>query len=288
MQSLSPPRPIATPAQIRAARALLDWSQDQLATAAAVSPGTLRALEAGRRPIDSEGARSVQRTLEGVGITFFGSDAYAGPGVRWTWHHRPSLARLPTQVTQWEGVPFEVEWQGRVLTAFVSCEALMDIGRLTGPATDAQLLAVFVEHQARILNTAAGLIADPMQYDRQGRLHIRSADLADVAALALPVGQFVRLDPAPRRIWRGEEGSPSPYLWRIDEPFDPATQRAMISNITTGHLLPLHRRHVEDVTEVPGAGCNDAKFTLHLRLQVVFEDGQVRLEPRGRNPGDQQ
>lgn len=284
----SPPMTSATPAQIRAARALLDWSQDNLAGAAEVSPGSLRALEAGKRPIDSDVARSVQRTLESQGITFVPSDAYAGPGVRWTWHHRPTLARQPSLVTQWDGVPFEIEWQTKVMTAFVSREVLMDLGRLNGSVSDAQLLAVFEQHQARILDAAAGLVTDPLQYDRQGRLHIRSAELLDVGHLTLPVGQLVRLDPAPRRVWRGKEESRSPYLWRIDEPFDPATQLARISNITTSHMVPLHRRHVEDVTEVPGAGGNDAKFTLHLRVQVVFEDGQVRLEPRAavRNRGD--
>jgi len=281
----SAPMTSATPAQIRAARALLDWSQDHLAGAAEVSPGSLRALEAGKRPIDSDVARSVQRTLESQGITFVPSDAYAGPGVRWTWHHRPTLARMPSLVTQWEGVPFEIEWQGKVLTAFVSREALMDLGRLSGPASDAQLLAVFEQRQADILNTAAGLIADTTQYDREGRLHIRSADLADVGAMALPVGSLVQLDPLPLRILKGQQLEPQPkFLWRIDAPFDPATQLTSIYSISTGHRVPLHRRHVEDVIEVPGASGSDAKFIAYLRVQVVFDDGQVRLEPKRARP----
>lgn len=107
----------------------------------------------------------------------------------------------------------------------------------------------------------------------------RTQRLAPSHALSLPVGQLVRLDPAPRRISQGVEDTASPFLWRIDESFDSAALRATISNITTGHQVALYARHLEDLIEVPGAGVNDAKFTLHLRVQVVFEDGDVRLEP---------
>ena len=44
---MSRPMPL-TPAQCRAARALLDWTQDELAERAEVSRGTIRGFESGQ------------------------------------------------------------------------------------------------------------------------------------------------------------------------------------------------------------------------------------------------
>jgi transcriptional regulator with XRE-family HTH domain len=69
-----------TPAQCRAARALLDWTQDDLAVAAQVGVVTIRQFERGvshpRRAI----LAALRRALEAAGVRFI--DRGGGPGVR--------------------------------------------------------------------------------------------------------------------------------------------------------------------------------------------------------------
>lgn len=70
-----------TPAQCRAARALLDWSQDMLAGQAKASNSTVRNFEAGRstpKPIYLDAMRGA---LEAAGVIFIEQNG-EGPGVR--------------------------------------------------------------------------------------------------------------------------------------------------------------------------------------------------------------
>lgn len=59
-----------TPAQCRAARALLDWSQQDLAKAAHLGLSTIRDFEKGRRVPTHNNLRGIKLALEegGVGI----------------------------------------------------------------------------------------------------------------------------------------------------------------------------------------------------------------------------
>lgn len=68
-----------SPAQIRAARGLADWSQDQLAAAAKVSNSTVRDFEAGRRTPLAANLAAIRTALEAAGVEFTNGDA---PGVR--------------------------------------------------------------------------------------------------------------------------------------------------------------------------------------------------------------
>jgi predicted transcriptional regulator len=69
--------------QLKAARALLDWSQEELASAAAVSLPTIKRLEAadgwltGRQAT----AQKIRTALDKAGIEFIDESA-GGPGVR--------------------------------------------------------------------------------------------------------------------------------------------------------------------------------------------------------------
>ena len=66
---------IASMAQSRAARALLDWSMGDLSEAAQVSISTVRRLEDGRQRVTSGRAVAlVQRALEARGVCFLLDD----------------------------------------------------------------------------------------------------------------------------------------------------------------------------------------------------------------------
>lgn len=75
-----------TSAQIRAARALLEWTQQELAAAAKLSVPTVRRMESERGPAASTPANveAVRRALEGAGVVFLeaGQNVMGGVGVR--------------------------------------------------------------------------------------------------------------------------------------------------------------------------------------------------------------
>jgi predicted transcriptional regulator len=70
-----------TPEQCRAARGLLDWSQQDLAREAEVGIVTVRQLEAGVNQPRRSTLVVVRRTLEAVGVDFIDENG-GGPGVR--------------------------------------------------------------------------------------------------------------------------------------------------------------------------------------------------------------
>jgi transcriptional regulator with XRE-family HTH domain len=69
-----------TPAQCRAARALLDWTQNDLAMAAQVGVVTLRQYEKGASQPRRAILAALSRALEEAGVRFI--DRGGGPGVR--------------------------------------------------------------------------------------------------------------------------------------------------------------------------------------------------------------
>lgn len=79
--------------QVKAARALLGWSQGDLAQASGVSEPTIKRLEAGDGALGgrSDTADKVQATLQRAGVVFFSENEASllgGPGVRM----KPSFA----------------------------------------------------------------------------------------------------------------------------------------------------------------------------------------------------
>lgn len=72
--------------QVRAARALLDWSQPKLAQASGLSLPTIRRMEGPIGPGRSSAANvdAVRHALEDAGVVFLaaGETAPGGPGVR--------------------------------------------------------------------------------------------------------------------------------------------------------------------------------------------------------------
>jgi predicted transcriptional regulator len=78
--------------QVKAARALLAWSQGELAVAAHVSIPTIKRLEATDGPLGgrSETANKIRMALHAAGIEFIDENG-GGPGVR--------LKKLPKKRT---------------------------------------------------------------------------------------------------------------------------------------------------------------------------------------------
>ena len=72
---------MTSPEQCRAARALLDWSQDQLSKKASVGIVTVRQLEAGSHEPRRATLDVIRRALVDAGVEFIDENG-GGPGVR--------------------------------------------------------------------------------------------------------------------------------------------------------------------------------------------------------------
>ena len=71
------------PAQSRAARALLDWSQEQLAEASHLGLSTIRDFEKSRRTPSHNNLAAIVRALEDAGVEFIAQNG-GGHGVRFS------------------------------------------------------------------------------------------------------------------------------------------------------------------------------------------------------------
>mgnify|MGYP001233739692 FL=1 len=69
------------PEQCRAARALLNWSQERLAACAGVSRSTIKDFECHRHALQRATEKLLVRALEGGGVLLL-ADEHEGPGVR--------------------------------------------------------------------------------------------------------------------------------------------------------------------------------------------------------------
>jgi predicted transcriptional regulator len=83
--------------QIKAARALLAWSQEQLAAAADVSIPTIKRLEAQDGPLGgrSETGSKIRSALEAAGVEFIDENG-GGLGARLRKRQRPKKTNIPT------------------------------------------------------------------------------------------------------------------------------------------------------------------------------------------------
>ena len=73
-----------TPEQCRAARAWLDWSQEELAVVAKVSLSTVRDFEKGRRKPIINTLEAMKKALEAKGIGFKNFPDGKPIGIDWT------------------------------------------------------------------------------------------------------------------------------------------------------------------------------------------------------------
>lgn len=72
-----------TPSQCRAARALIEFSQTDLAAKAKVGESTVRNFEAGRTIPVTNNLEAIQRALEAAGVEFIDENG-GGAGVRFS------------------------------------------------------------------------------------------------------------------------------------------------------------------------------------------------------------
>ena len=79
------PRKMITADQLRAARGLLDWTQEKLARASGVALSTVKRMEASQGLIraNTGNAWKVQKALQWAGIELIDDDGGDGAGVRW-------------------------------------------------------------------------------------------------------------------------------------------------------------------------------------------------------------
>jgi hypothetical protein len=72
---------LITAAQCRAARALIEWTQPQLATAAGLGLSTVVDFERSRRAVSDEARGAIAVALQNAGVVFVPENG-EGPGVR--------------------------------------------------------------------------------------------------------------------------------------------------------------------------------------------------------------
>src|SRR5919199_309744 len=90
MPPSSPPADL-TPKHVRAARALLAWSQQDLAKRAGVATSTIADFERGQRTPVANNAQAIRSALETAGIRFLPTGAVIGPPIpRIATSERPS------------------------------------------------------------------------------------------------------------------------------------------------------------------------------------------------------
>jgi transcriptional regulator with XRE-family HTH domain len=172
--------PPVIPSQIRAGRALLDWSQEQLAEKAKVGLSTVRDYEKERRGGEVGGAKAIRLALEGHGVVFLSSEGDYGPGVRLV-ARMPNVLRRPAKLGRWDALMFSIEWRGREIEVFVSQEALDDIGHFHGICNEAEYIGLFDAHRGRILKAAAAAI-DAGRVTPDRRVHLTSDDFPERGA----------------------------------------------------------------------------------------------------------
>ena len=83
-----------TPQQCRAARGLLDWTQEELAGRAGVSRSTVRGFENGQHELHRGSAAVIRGALEAAGVILL--DARPGDGTR-----RPAPGRVYSTLKTW-------------------------------------------------------------------------------------------------------------------------------------------------------------------------------------------
>lgn len=90
-----------SPAQCRAARALIGWSQDDLSSASTIATATIAGFEAGRVSPDDQTLQDMKLSLEDAGVLFIPENG-GGAGVRLAKSESASIDTNETETVQYE------------------------------------------------------------------------------------------------------------------------------------------------------------------------------------------
>lgn len=172
-----PEDPPITPSQIRAGRALVDWSQEQLAEAADVSLSTVRDYEKERRGdiLVVGGLKAIRQALERENVHFLRSEGDFGPGVRLR-AVIPNVLRWPTKLGRFESLLIPIEWRGQEVEVYLPQAVLDDLGRFPKIQPEGAYLRLFEQYRKEIL-TAAATAIDAGRVGKDRRVHLTHDDL---------------------------------------------------------------------------------------------------------------
>jgi uncharacterized protein (DUF433 family)/transcriptional regulator with XRE-family HTH domain len=166
---------------VRAGRALLGWSQEDLARKAGVAITTVRDVE-GEKRAETAAAGEVVRALQNGGVEFVPGSTTGGPGVRLA-KSRPNVIRRPQAMSAWDGLPVDVEFQGQRFTAFVTVEILEDLAKIAteNHPTLQDYLRVFDHYRGAILDGIRVAFERGVTWSRDHQqLRIRAIDVRDL------------------------------------------------------------------------------------------------------------
>lgn len=161
-----------TPAQIRAARALLGWSQGQLAKAARVGLSTVKDVEIGKRDPISNNIEAIRRTLQDGGVVFVPGNG-DGPGVRLR-GHRPEIVRRPFQIRAADTLAFLVIWRNNKTLVEITTKTLDQLDGTDNLSFD-DYLASFRRNEHKILEVTAKII-EQGRFSSPGFIELDSHD----------------------------------------------------------------------------------------------------------------
>jgi transcriptional regulator with XRE-family HTH domain len=169
----SQPKTPLIPAQIRAGRALVNWSQQQLAEAASLSLSSVRDYENERRGGIVGGLSAIKTALENQGVAFLTGDENDGPGVRMSGRF-PQILRKPTSLNN-DALLIPLVWRGKAYELYVHREVLDDLAGNADEPPDSKYGEIFENYRATILLKATEAIeAGRVAPDR--RVHLVAGD----------------------------------------------------------------------------------------------------------------
>lgn len=147
-------------AQCRAARAMLDWTQGQLARNAQVARATIADFERNTRSPIRNNMVSIRSTFEAAGIEFIHENG-GGVGLRF---RKRELEFSPSLKVNLDWVEFKVRYRGKIHTVHIPRAVIEDLNRTTygspeqlGKAVERNL-PIFLQAAERALES--GQISD--------------------------------------------------------------------------------------------------------------------------------
>lgn len=166
----------ALPSQIRAARALINMSQNELAELAKIGVSTIRDFEIGRRQATDISIAAMCKELEIHGVIFLASTPGEGPGVRLIGESLRLIRPPKNKNTDSDTLSFDVSWNSKNYSVYLPIEILEDLDESPGGyGTDKELISSFNRNKKRIFEESLTAI-HATRFDSLNRIRLRSRD----------------------------------------------------------------------------------------------------------------